>query len=59
MAGRYAKAELLAALWRLGNAPEERLPISHGILDRVLKDCLNELPKELTRIMRRGLAGVA
>ena len=43
---RYDRAEVLATIWRLG-AGEERLPTSHGILDRALRDTLSELPQEL------------
>lgn len=46
MIDRYAIAELLTALWRLG-APEERMPTSHGILDRALYDLRDALPEEL------------
>lgn len=46
MIDRYAIAELLTALWRLG-APDERMPTSHGILDRALHELRNDLPKGL------------
>src|SRR5450432_1000869 len=57
MAKRYVKAELLAALWKLG-ANEERLPTSHGILDRALKKCLPELPEQLRVGLTFGVTGV-
>jgi hypothetical protein len=57
MAKRYEKAELLAALWKLG-ANEERLPTSHGILDRALKQCLPELPEQLRAGLTFGVTGV-
>lgn len=46
MIDRYAVAELLTALWRLG-APDERMPSSHGILDRALFDLRDHLPAAL------------
>jgi len=52
MAGRYERAELLAALWRLGAGDEDRIPTSHGILDRALKECLASLPD----VLRNGLS---
>jgi hypothetical protein len=58
MAKRYVKAELLAALWRLGGAKDERLPTSHGILDRALKECLEKLPKQLREGLTFGVTGV-
>jgi hypothetical protein len=58
MAGRYEKAELLAALWRLGEGSEERIPTSHGILDRALKECLSALPAELREGLSFGVTSV-
>ena len=57
MASRYMKAELLAALWKLG-ANEERIPTSHGILDRALKECLSDLPGPLKEGLTFGMTGV-
>jgi hypothetical protein len=57
MANRYVKAELLAALWKLA-ANEERIPTSHGILDRALKECIAELPTELQEGLTFGVTGV-
>lgn len=57
MANRYVAAELLTALWKLG-AGNERLPTSHGILDRALKQVLSELPTELTDDLTFGVTGV-
>lgn len=58
MAGRYEKAELLAALWRLGEGNEDRIPTSHGILDRALKECLASLPGELRDGLSFGVTTV-
>jgi hypothetical protein len=58
MSGRYDKAELLVALWRLGEGDEKRLPTSHGILDRTLKDCLGEIPQELRDGLSFGVTSV-
>jgi hypothetical protein len=57
MANRYVKAELLAALWKLA-ANEERIPTSHGILDRALKECIADLPAELQEGLTFGVTGV-
>jgi hypothetical protein len=46
MADRIEIAELLTALWRLG-APGERMPTSHGILDRALHSVWDRLPPQL------------
>lgn len=46
MIDQYAIAELLTALWRLGGS-EERMPSSHGILDRALYDLRDSLPPSL------------
>lgn len=45
---RYDYAEFIAALWKLGADQEhqERMPTSHGILDRALESVRNRLPKE-------------
>jgi len=58
MAKRYVKAELLAALWKLGGVRDERLPTSHGILDRALKQCLGELPEQLRSGLTFGVTSV-
>jgi hypothetical protein len=58
MQGRYEIAELLTALWRLGRSEEDRLPTSHGILDRALKDCLGDLPEPLRNGLSFGETGV-
>jgi len=47
MTTRFERAEILAAIWRLG-AKDKRLPTSHGILDNALKACLDQLPDVLT-----------
>jgi hypothetical protein len=57
MASRYDQAEILTALWKLG-AAENQLPTSHGILDRALKDCLDELPETLRNSLSFGITGV-
>lgn len=46
MVDQYAVAELLTALWRLGGS-EERMPSSHGILDRALYELRDSLPQSL------------
>lgn len=58
MANRYEKAELLAALWRLGQGGEERIPTSHGVLDRALKASLEDLPTELKNGLTFRVTGV-
>jgi hypothetical protein len=58
MTGRYDKAELLAALWRLGDGNEVRIPTSHGILDRALRDSLQDLPAELRDGLTFGVTSV-
>ncbi len=57
MRNRYERAELLAAIWKLG-AQDERMPTSHGILDRALKDELDWLPKELSEGLTFSVTGV-
>jgi hypothetical protein len=57
MANRYDRAEILAALWRLG-AEEDPLPTSHGILDRALNECAQFLPVTLREGMSFGVTGV-
>lgn len=57
MVSSYDKAELLAALWKLG-AEDERLPTSHGILDKALKNILRQLPEQLADGLTFGLTGV-
>jgi len=43
MKEHYELAELLIASWKLANG-EERMPTSHGILDRALQDMVGDLP---------------
>ena len=43
MRQHYELAELIVASWKLANK-DERMPTSHGLLDRALKDLLPELP---------------
>lgn len=57
MVGRYERAELLAALWKLG-AGNDRIPTSHGILDRALKQCQDALPTQLSDGLTFGVTGV-
>jgi hypothetical protein len=57
MTSRFDNAEVLAALWKLG-AGTELLPTSHGILDRALKDCLEELPDVLRNDLSFGITSV-
>ena len=35
-------AEFIVAAWRLANGPDDRMPTSHGILDRALEDLVRE-----------------
>lgn len=58
MASRYDQAELLAALWKLGASDDALLPTSHGILDRALNDCLDQLPEALREGLSFGVTGV-
>ncbi|MEM6474601.1 MAG: hypothetical protein AAF687_00390 [Pseudomonadota bacterium] len=46
MPGRYEQAELLVALWRLGDR-QAPMPTSHGILDRTLCELRSDLPETL------------
>ena len=46
MTDKLESARLLTALWQLGG-PEERMPTSHGILDRALNRVLQRLPAQL------------
>jgi hypothetical protein len=57
MANRYERAELLAAIWKLG-AQDERMPTSHGILDRALSEELDKLPPELAEGLTFSVTGV-
>ena len=57
MSGRYTKAELLTALWKL-STDDERIPTSHGILDRALRDCHDSLPEALKNGLSFGVTGV-
>jgi hypothetical protein len=58
MPGLYVQAELLTALWKLSAGPDERLPTSHGILDRALRECKDSLPDQLTETLSFGITGV-
>ena len=57
MANRYERAELLAALWKLG-AGGELMPTSHGILDRALSDERSRLPFDLVEGLTFSVTGV-
>ncbi len=57
MSTRFENAELLTAIWLLG-AENERLPTSHGILDKALKECLTLLPSTLSENLSFGVTGV-
>jgi len=57
MANRYVEAELLMAIWKLGS-DDERLPTSHGILDRALFDCRDDLPATLRDNLHFGQTNV-
>lgn len=57
MSTRFENAELLTAIWLLG-AKSERLPTSHGILDKALKECLELLPSTLADGLSFGVTGV-
>ncbi|MFB6461488.1 hypothetical protein [Bradyrhizobium tunisiense] len=57
MASRFDLAALIAALWRLGS-DGKRMPTSHGILDRALKACLNDLPGALSSNLTFGNTAV-
>ena len=57
MSTRFENAELLTALWLLG-AEGERLPTSHGILDKALKECMAVLPPALSASLSFGVTGV-
>lgn len=58
MASKYDHAELIAALWKLGAEAEQRLPTSHGILDRALDSCKDELPQLLREHLSFGITSV-
>ena len=58
MTSRYDQAEVLTALWKLGASDNALLPTSHGILDRALQDCLDELPQALREGLSFGVTGV-
>ena len=47
MTDRYQSAELLTSLWLLGGEPGDRMPTSHGILDRALFSVRDQLPSQL------------
>lgn len=57
MVSRYARAEVLGAIWRLG-AADIALPLHGGILDRALKDCFARLPVALTDGLFFGVTSV-
>jgi hypothetical protein len=57
MANRYERAELLTAIWKLG-AQDERMPTSHGILDRALNEERKQLPTALTDGLTFSVTGV-
>jgi hypothetical protein len=57
MRNSYERAELLTALWRLG-ADGERMPTSHGILDRALSDQRHTLPHALLDGLTYSVTGV-
>jgi hypothetical protein len=42
----------------LGQGSEDRIPTSHGILDRALKECLDSLPAELRDGLSFGVTTV-
>ena len=46
----YELAEFLVAAWRLAR-PGERLPTSHGILDRALSKSLDKMPLRLAKVL--------
>jgi hypothetical protein len=54
---RYDYAELIAALWKLG-ADGERMPTSHGILDRALKTVQTRLPEAYRDRLTFGMTSV-
>jgi hypothetical protein len=58
MTSRYDQAEVLTALWKLGAPDDALLPTSHGILDRALRDCLDQLPETLKDGLSFGITGV-
>jgi hypothetical protein len=61
MTSRYEQAELLTALWKLGAADDDkgdRLPTSHGILDRALEAFHGSLPDPLKSGLSFGLTSV-
>lgn len=52
MPGLYDYAELIAALWKLGGE-KERMPTSHGILDKALQEIVSR--PEFPEAYRDGL----
>jgi len=58
MSSRFESAALLAALWRLGSEKGKRMPTSHGILDRALNACVNDLPAPLKSSLSFGNTSV-
>lgn len=57
MPSRYDYAEFITALWKLG-ADSERMPTSHGVLDRAIEDILPRLPEEFQRGLSFGMTSV-
>jgi len=49
----YNLAELIVASWKLANA-NERIPTSHGILDRALRDLIDQDP-DIPSWVKEGL----
>jgi len=49
----YNLAELIVASWKLANG-NERIPTSHGILDRALRDLIDQAP-DIPSWVREGL----
>lgn len=58
MTSKYDHAELLAALWKLGSKDEHRMPTSHGLLDRALESCREDLPGLLKDNLSFGVTAV-
>jgi hypothetical protein len=58
MSNRFESATLIAALWRLGSEKGKRMPTSHGILDRALNACIDDLPPRLKSDLSFGNTAV-
>jgi len=56
MREHFEFAEFLAAAWRLANTGNnnERMPTSHGILDKALYELQNELPERFKGVLSFG-----